>query len=158
MAYIELSNHKAGNPIIMIFAEGTILKPKSIFSLYHHNSYIPINNCVKIIRNWASQGAEIVYCTSRKRKQALDIAAILMKYEFSGTRLYYREGKEKYKDIVEAVKPNILIEDDCKSIGGSWQMCITHVNPQLKDQIVSIIIKEFAGIDHLPIQYIDFLS
>lgn len=61
-------------------------------------------------------------------------------------------------NIVEAVKPSILIEDDCKSIGGSWQMCITHVTPQLKDQIVSIVIKEFAGIDHLPTQFTDFMS
>lgn len=88
MAYIELSNHKASNPIIMIFAEGTILKPKSIFHLYHHNSYMPICNCVEKIKNWASQGAEIVYCTSRKRKQALDMAAILMKYGFTGSRIY----------------------------------------------------------------------
>jgi len=43
-----------------------------------------------------------------------------------------------------------LIEDDCKSIGGAWQMCITKVKPEIKKNIVSIIVPEFKGIDNLP--------
>ena len=57
---------------------------------------------------------------------------------------------KKYKDIIEVVRPDVLIEDDCKSIGGSWQMCITYVQPQIKDTIKSIVVKEFKGIDYLP--------
>jgi len=150
MAYIELSKIRNSNNAIMIFAEGTILKPKSIFSLYSHESYIPIGNCVKIIGGWQAQGAEIVYCTSRKNQQAVEIANLIKQFGFVGTRLYFRDEKQKYKDIVEDAKPNILIEDDCKSIGGSWQMCITHIDQQFKEKIKSIIVKEFRGIDHLP--------
>jgi hypothetical protein len=36
-----------------------------------------------------------------------------------------RRGKESYSDIAEAVMPDILVEDDCESIGGSNQMTIT---------------------------------
>jgi len=61
----------------MIFVEGTILKPKSWFSLYNHNTYVPIGNAVKIIKAWQQQGANIIYCTSRKEKQANDIATLL---------------------------------------------------------------------------------
>jgi len=46
--------------------------------------------------------------------------------------------------------PDILIEDDCESIGGKNEMTITHINPKLKTKIKSITIKEFEGIDHLP--------
>ena len=78
------------------------------------------------------------------------MARLLLKYEFVGSKLYYREKAEKYKNIVETVRPDVLIEDDCKSIGGSWQMGITYVEPQIKNAIQSIVVKEFKGIDHLP--------
>lgn len=83
-------------------------------------------------------------------KQAENIATLLLKYEFDGSKLYYREKAQKYKNVVEIVRPDVLIEDDCKSIGGSWQMCITDVDPQIKDTIKFIVVKEFKGIDHLP--------
>lgn len=150
MAFIELSDKIPSDIKIMIFAEGTILKPKSFLTRYNHKSYIPIGNAVFLISGWVEQGAEIIYCTSRKGKQAVEVAKLLQKYNFQGTRLYYRDRQQKYKDLVEFVHPNVLIEDDCKSNGGSWQMCITHIEPKMKDTITSIAVKEFKGIDHLP--------
>lgn len=135
----------------MIFVEGTIIKPKSWFSLYNHNTYIPIGNAVGIIVGWRQQGADISYCTSRRGKQAKEVAALLERYGFAGSKLYYREKGRRYHEIVELIQPDILIEDDCKSIGGSWQMCITYVTPKIKSEIKSIVVKEFKGIDHLPL-------
>lgn len=134
----------------MVFAEGTVLKPKSLFSLYNHRTYIPIGNAVSRLEAWHRQGAELIYCTSRRGKQAEEIAALLKRYKFVGLKLYFREKGQAYKDLVEKVRPDILIEDDCRSIGGSWQMCITHVAPEIKASIQSIAVKEFRGIDHLP--------
>jgi hypothetical protein len=134
----------------MIFAEGTVLKPKSLLTIYNHRTYIPIGNAADLTGAWNQQEAEILYCTSRRGKHAEEIARLLLRYGFAGSKLYYREGRQKYKDIVESVRPDILIEDDCRSIGGSWQMCITHVEPQIKASIKSIVVKEFKGIDHLP--------
>jgi len=74
----------------------------------------------------------------------------LKKFGFIGAGLYYRSRGEKYKDIIETLQPNVLIEDDCRSIGGAWQMCITKVAPQIKDRIVSFVVEEFKGIDELP--------
>ena len=154
MPHKQLSAERGVSPnttTIMIFTEGTVLGPKNILGLYFHANYIPIGNCREKIRSWAEQGAEIVYITSRKTgKQVNEIHFLLAKYDFPGTRLYYREKNQKYKDIVEEVMPDILIEDDCWSIGGKWQMCITHVKPGLKERIESIVVKEFKGIDHLP--------
>lgn len=135
---------------IMIFVEGTILKPKSWLSLYNHKSYIPIGNAAKIIAGWREQGANIIYCTSRKKKYSYDIANLLKNYGFPGAFLAVREKKEKYQDIVETLKPDVLIEDDCKSIGGAWQMCISKVKPEIRESIVSIVVHEFQGIDNLP--------
>jgi len=102
-----------------------------------------------LISKWAEQGAEIIYCTSRKKKQAEEIADILCKYGFRGAQLYFREKGQKYKDIVEIVRPNILVEDDCRSIGGRWQMCITYVALEIKCSVHSVVVKEFKGIDEL---------
>ena len=63
------SNHKNG-VTIMVFAEGTILKPKSRFSLYNHKNYLPIGNAVGTIETWNKLGANIIYCTSRKKSRS----------------------------------------------------------------------------------------
>lgn len=151
MRKILLNETRQTDLTIMIFVEGTIIKPKSWYSLYNHNSYIPIGNAVKIISEWQQQGADILYCTSRKKGQAEDIASLLKKIGFPGSYLISREPKESYKDMVEMLQPDILIEDDCKSIGGAWQMCITKVNQKIREKILSIVVPEFKGIDHLPI-------
>lgn len=145
--YLDNEHHQGIT--IMIFVEGTILKPKSWLTLYKHNSYIPIGNAVKIIDTWKKQGATIVYCTSRRNKQVNTIVKLLKEYGFVGNCLLSREPKESYKEIVEVLQPDILIEDDCRSIGGSMHWCITKVNSTLKEKIKSIVVKEFKGIDHL---------
>lgn len=89
MTYIELGNMRKYSKVIMIFAEGIILRPKSIFSLYNHNAYVPIGECVDIIKQWQGQGAQIMYCTSRKNRQAQDRAHLLDSLGFVGARLYY---------------------------------------------------------------------
>ncbi len=158
MAYIKLSGEINAKVRIMIFTEGTILKPKSLFSLYDYNSYIPIGNCVELIKKWSEQGAEVVYCTSRRNKQAEQMADILCKNNFIGTKLYFRDKGQKYKDIVEMVCPDILIEDNCRSIGGAWQMCITNVSPEIKAHIKSVVVEEFKGIDMLPENISDLMN
>ena len=150
MECIQLEKALQTDITIMIFVEGTLLKPKSWCNLYNHKNYLPIGNCVEIIKEWQRQGANIIYCTSQKGEQAEGIAILLKKYGFVGAELYYRSKGEKYKDIIERIQPHVLIEDDCKSIGGAWQMCITKVVPQIKEKIVSIVVGEFKGIDDLP--------
>jgi hypothetical protein len=157
MGSIKLYEGKAGTELpgsgtlIMIFTEGTVIGPRKKIEYFHQARYVPIKNCVKKIMDWESQGAKIVYLTSRRKSKHLEeVKKILVSNSFPGELLYFREGSEKYKDIAEAVKPDILIEDDCRSIGGKWQMTITYVNEEIKKGIKSIVVKEFAGIDHLP--------
>jgi hypothetical protein len=156
MGFIELkSTHGnaaiGGKERVLIFTEGTILAPSSILKHFNHASYIPIKNAVTKITLWYQQGTEVLYLTSCKKEKHVDqIKKLFLKYKFPGQRLYYRNKGQKYKDIVEAVMPDILIEDDCRSIGGRWQMCITYVKPEIKAGIKSIVVKEFKGIDDLP--------
>jgi len=149
----ELNKHTNSDKkaLILIFTEGTVLKAKRWIYFFNTKKYVPIKKCIQKINNWDRQGAQICYlCSGKSDSSAQIVRNLLLKFNFPGTFLYYRTGSEKYKDIVEFLKPNILIEDDCRSIGGAWQMSITHVNTEIKKQIKSIVIKEFGGIDNLP--------
>ena len=120
-------------------------------SVHDYKSYIPIGNAVKKLLNWKKDGAEILYLTSRtKRGEIRQIKNVLSKHGFPDGRLLFRKKNEGYKDIAERVFPDILVEDDCESIGGKSEMTITHVKPEIKKKIKPITVKEFGGIDHLP--------
>lgn len=146
-------------PLIMIFTEGTVLGHKRIIDMFSHKKYHPIKNCVEKIKKWEEQGAHIVYLTStRKMNSVKSIQNILLSHGFPGSFLYYRTRNDKYRDIAEALMPNILIEDNCKSIGGAWQMVITYVNQEIKNKIHSIVVEEFHGIDSLPDNLTDLMK
>lgn len=146
-------------PLILIFSEGTILGSKSAIDFFNHKKYYPIKNCVEKIKKWEDQGARIVYLTSRRRIRSVNaIRDLLLGHGFPGSFLYFRTQRDKYKNISEALKPDVLIEDNCKSIGGRWQMVIPHVDDEIKSKIHSIVVKEFYGIDHLPDSLIELIG
>lgn len=120
-------------------------------TVYDYASFIPIGNSVRKLNKWAKEGAEIIYLTSRKKPDEVrDIQHVLSTHSFPDGRLMFRQGNESYRDIAEAVVPDVLVEDNCESIGGSEQMTITHVEESIKQRIKSIVVKEHGGIDHLP--------
>jgi hypothetical protein len=152
---------------ILIFTEGTIImhpggighNPEEIIgqvkgneqSIHDWVSYVQIGNAVVKLEMWAAEGAEIIYVTSRTEPSEIkNVGEVLKKHSFPDGRLLYRQGNQQYKDIAEQVAPDILIEDDCRSIGGRDEMMITHVKLEIRRKIKSIPVKEFGGIDHLP--------
>jgi hypothetical protein len=152
---------------ILIFTEGTIIMHKNAVShtrkeiikqveageesVCDYNSYVPIGNAVKKIQNWRNEGGEILYLTSRRKHEEIkQIQNVLKKFKFPEGQILFRKKEEEYKDVAERIIPDILIEDDCESIGGTDEMTITFVKPKIKEKIKSIPIKEFGGIDHLP--------
>jgi hypothetical protein len=131
------------------------LTPKG--SSYDFANYIPIASAVEKISSWEKQGAEICYLTSRRMKVEIEtIQKVLETFNFPNfSNLYYRQEGEDYKDVAEKLMPDILIEDDCESIGGEVEMTYPHIKSELKSKIKSIPIKEFNGIDNLPDQIAD---
>ena len=152
---------------ILIFTEGTIIMHKNALghtreeivkqseqkeeSVHDYKNYIPVGNSVKKLQKWKKDGAEILYLTSRTKPQEIkQIKAVLEKYNFPDGQLLFHKKGEEYKDVAERIVPDILVEDDCESIGGIAEMTITHIQPEIKKKIKSISLKEFGGIDHLP--------
>jgi hypothetical protein len=153
---------------IMIFLHGTAIMHKSGLwvtreervkqvvqgadhSLHDYASYVPVEDAVKKIKGWQEQGAEILYLSSHTTLEDVNKdRLVLKKFGFPEGRVLYRANGQHYRDIAETVLPDVLIEDDCESIGGEKEMTITYVRPEYKKGITSIIVKEFGGIDHLP--------
>jgi hypothetical protein len=103
------------------------------------------------LNGWAKQGVEITYLSAHKN--ILDVRAdeaVLQRYCFPHGPIYFRQGAQGYQEVAERVMPDVLIEDDCESIGGEVEMTYPHLRPETKAKIKSIVIKEFGGIDGLP--------
>ena len=111
-------------------------------SVRDFKNYIPVGNAVEKLNSWKQQGAEIIYLTSRKIKSEIEtIKKILSKNNFPDFKnLYFRKQGEDYKDVAERLMPDVLIEDDCESIGGEKEMVYSHIKKELKPKIKSVII------------------
>lgn len=152
---------------MLVFLHGTIIMHKSAVgktrefrvrqslereeSVLDYETYVPIGNAVAKLNRWKKQGAEIIYLSSHEPEGDVEKdRAVLRKFNFPEGRVLFRRKGKTYKDIVEEVIPDVLIEDDCESIGGEREMAITFVRPEIKQQITSVVVKEFQGIDQLP--------
>jgi hypothetical protein len=154
---------------ILVFLHGTTIMHKSAIgrtreeitkqvvegdeSIHDYASYIPVGKAAKKLQEWKGQGAKICYLSSHKDAKDVDSdRSVMSKYAFPDGQIFYRGNREKYKDVVERIRPlpDVIIEDDCESIGGKVEMVFPNLEPELKDRIKSIVVKEFEGIDHVP--------
>lgn len=150
---------------IMVFTEGTIfthcdwigLARQEIIQRIQNGERpkyagtVPIGKAAAKIRAWSDAGAEIVYLTSRRSAEEVEqTRQILRRYGFPSGELFFRREGENYGDAAEHAIPDILIEDDCESIGGEIEMTYPKIRPELQTRIASIVVSEFGGIDHLP--------
>ena len=120
-------------------------------SLYDFASYVPVGNAVRKLQAWRKQGSKIVYLSSHKRVEDVEMDRVVLRnHDFPDGQVFFRHSGEQYNDVAERVLPDILIEDDCESIGGEKEMTYPHIKSELKAKIKSVVVKEFGGIDHLP--------
>jgi len=113
-------------------------------------AYVPVGDAVAKLRRWQDAGAVVDYLSSHRNPDGLACDILVLRtHGFPVGRVLARRPGESYGDIAGREAPDILIEDDCESIGPGQ---ITH--PQIpsvaRAQIKSIIVPEFGGIDHLP--------
>ena len=153
--------------IIMVFLQGTLLMHKGGInqtravrvrqviqdeeSVHDFAAYVPVGGAIKKLKTWHEQGAQILYLSSHQKTEDVDKdRAILRRNGFPEGRVFHRQGDQNYGQIAENILPEILIEDDCESIGGGQEMTYLQMKPEARLKIKSIVVKEFGGIDHLP--------
>ena len=117
-------------------------------SVLDYENYVPIGNAVEKLKQWQSQGHEISYLSSHESAEdAANDQSILDKYDFPKAPIHWRDNKQTYAQVAEKIMPDVLIEDDCESIGGEIETTYYHINPATKPKIRQILVKEFGGID-----------
>lgn len=112
-----------------------------------------MGNAAKKLQEWKRQGARICYLSSHKSTRDVETdRSVLKKYGFPDGQIFYRRGGEEYKDVVERIRPlpNLIVEDDCESIGGEVEMVYPNLKPEVKNKVKSIVVTDFQGIDHIP--------
>lgn len=120
-------------------------------SVHKYDEYVPVGNANEKIMKWCEQGAEIIYLSSHRDYGSVKKdTQVLKKYNFPDGPVLYRRLFQSYSKVAENAMPDVLIEDDCKSIGGVVQMTYPNINMEKKKLIKSIVVSEFSGIDHLP--------
>lgn len=114
-------------------------------------SYVPVGDAPSKLRRWSDQGATILYLSSHRRSEdvALD-ERVLRGHGFPPGEVLYRRPTEAYADTVVRARPDVLIEDDCESIGGAPQMASTYLEEATRARVRVHVVPEFGGIDHLP--------
>lgn len=114
-------------------------------------SYVPIGDATNKLHTWSKQGANLIYLSSHKRPEDVVLdQVVLTTYDFPAGLVVFRSPGESYQEMTERVSPDVLIEDDCESIGGEQEMIFPHLRPDIQGGIKSLLVKEFEGIDHLP--------
>lgn len=120
-------------------------------ALHDYAAYIPVGGAVAKLRHWHEQGAQITYLSSHRDPAdvALD-TAVLRRHGFPAGEVVARRPGESYGEVAERAMPDVLIEDDCESIGGATQIAHPQIAAGARERIASIVVPEFGGIDHLP--------
>jgi hypothetical protein len=113
-------------------------------------TYVPTESAVSKLVAWRDQGAEIDYLSSHRELEHVEAdAKVLQAHAFPQGQIFYRRRGETYGDVVARIRPDILIEDDCESVGAG-ELTYPKVSVGLRERMISIIVPEFGGLGHLP--------
>jgi hypothetical protein len=113
-------------------------------------AYVPVGDAVAKLRRWQDAGAVVDYLSSHRNPDAVALDALVLRtHDFPAGQVLARLPGETYGDVAGREAPDVLIEDDCESIGAD-QITYPLIAPSVQARIKSIIIPEFGGIDHLP--------
>ena len=126
---------------ILVFVEGTISGRRNR----------PTRGAVKKLVAWMEDGAGISYLTaSRKPSNVAKVTIFLKRWGFPEGKVVSRREGEEYWDVAERVMPDVIVEDNCRSIGGEPEMTYPNMSLKSKERIKSIVLEEFEGLEHLP--------
>jgi hypothetical protein len=114
-------------------------------------SYVPTEGAVAKLTAWQRRGAEICFLSSHRTASAAAIdKSVLAAHGFPAGTLYYRAHGESYADVVRRWSADILVEDDCESIGGRAHTASSELGRSSGRAVPCVVVPEFGGLTHLP--------
>jgi hypothetical protein len=119
-------------------------------SIHEFRSYVPTPDAVEKLRAWCVRGASVAYFSSHRLPD--DIAAdeeVLRRHGFPDGTVHARRPGESYGAAVERLRPDLVIEDDCESIGGARETIAAQLNEPAGQKIRCVVLPEFGGLGSL---------
>jgi hypothetical protein len=114
-------------------------------------SYVPTPGTAGKLAAWQRHGASIAYLSSHRRQDDIRAdEAVMRRHGFPAGPVYGRQQGEDYGTLVERLGLDVLVEDDCESIGGAAQTCAAQLSPGSRQSTRCTVLPEFAGLADLP--------
>ena len=114
-------------------------------------AYVPVGDAVAKLRHWQERGVEIAYLSSHRDPEGVaNDGRVLRRHGFPPGEILARTAGESYGEVAARALPDVLVEDDCESIGGLGEVTYPQIPARLRARIRSIVVPEFGGIGHLP--------
>ena len=114
-------------------------------------SYVPTEAAVEKVRSWRRHGATVSYLSSHQDAADVDLDhAVLTAHGFPAGTVLSRDPGESYADVSRRAGADIVVEDDCESIGGRSQTIAAGLAAAPGRAVTSVIVPEFGGLAHLP--------
>lgn len=119
-------------------------------SVTDFGSYLPAEAAVDRALAWQRHGAGICYLSSHRDEADVDLdRAVLRAHGFPAGPVFFRALGETYADVARRAAADVLVEDDCQSMGGRSQTTAAQLGPATAS-INCVVVPEFGGLAHLP--------
>jgi hypothetical protein len=114
-------------------------------------SYVPTDGALAKISAWQQRGADICYLSPHRTAATAAVdSSVLASHGFPPGTLYYRAHGETYADVARRWSADVVVEDDCESIGGMPQTTASALARSAGRAVRSVVVPEFGGLGHLP--------
>jgi hypothetical protein len=114
-------------------------------------SYIPTPGTAQKLAAWQRHGAAIVYLSSHRRRDGIRAdTTVIRRYGFPPGPVHGRQEGEDYGPLVTRLGLDVLVEDDCESIGGAAQTCTAQLGSAGRQSVRCVVLPEFSGLTRLP--------
>jgi hypothetical protein len=170
----QLSSARMPHMRIMVFLHGTAIMHQAAVgvpraervrqsarrdpSVTDFGSYLPSESAVDKSSAWQRRGADICYLSSHRAAAEVNLdRAVLRAHGFPAGPVYFRAPGETYADVARRARADVLVEDDCQSIGGASQTTASLLGPA-PPRIHCVVVPEFGGLAHLPDEPSDLLA
>ncbi|HET7013186.1 MAG TPA: hypothetical protein VFI65_04715 [Streptosporangiaceae bacterium] len=120
-------------------------------SIWEFAEYIPTPGTAEKLAAWDRHGASIVYLSAHRQAEYVHAdESVIKHHEFPAGPVCAREWGEDYGALVDRLDLDVLVEDDCESIGGVSKTCTFMLSMEARRSVRSIVLPEFLGLGGLP--------
>ena len=113
--------------------------------------YGPADGAVEKVLAWQRRGAVICYLSSHQNAADVELdRAVLARWDFPAGTVFWRQPGEGYAGVARRAQADVVVEDDCESIGGAGQTTAAGLAALPGRAVTCVVVPEFGGLAHLP--------